>query len=242
MSAACRPHRVAARAPRPEGLRRRTVLGAAMAGAAGCAAPGLGRAAGTVVLPTASGGRRFSVLYKGNRIGSHTVVYSPGTDETLITTGISMRVKVAFFTAFAFEHRSEETWRAGRLVSLSSETLEHGERLSVQGAPTAAGFRVVGPSGPFIAPAATLTSNSLWTPLVLEQETLVDAQHGNIIGVSSRRFGEEQIVLEGRQLPVTRYTFITPYLAGSIWYDQDMLWVRGEFECDGARIQYQLDA
>jgi hypothetical protein len=86
-----------------------------------------------------------------------------------------------------------------------------------------------------------LTSNSLWTPAVLEQETVVDAQHGGIIGVSARKFADERIVAAGRAVDATRYTFITPYLAGSIWYDQDGLWVAGEFERDGSKIQYQLD-
>ena len=40
----------------------------------------------------------------------------------------------------------------------------------------------------------------------------------------------------------TRYTFITPYLAGSIWYDAEDLWVHGEFERDGAKIQYRLES
>jgi hypothetical protein len=44
------------------------------------------------------------------------------------------------------------------------------------------GFRVVSKGGPFIAPAATLTSNCLWTPAVLEQASVGDAQHGGIIG------------------------------------------------------------
>lgn len=226
---------------RPEGLARRTLLRAAGAAVAGCAWPGLARAVTAIVLPAASANRRFTVLYKGKRIGSHTVLYAPATGETRIATEIHMLVKVAFFTAFAFEHRSQETWRDGRLVSLDSETLEHGETLHVQGAATPQGFRVVSKSGPFIASAATLTSNSLWTPAVLEQETLVDAQHGGVIGVSARRFADERIVIGGREVPVTRYTFITPYLAGSIWYDADDLWVRGEFERDGAKIQYQLD-
>lgn len=229
-------------APRPpQGVPRRTLLRAAWAAAAGCAFPRPARAATAIVLPAAEGNRHFSVLYKGKRIGSHTVLYAAATGETRIHTEIRLLIKVAFFTAFAFEHRSQETWRAGRLVSLDSETVEHGETLHVQGAAIADGFRVVSKSGPFIASAATLTSNSLWTPAVLEQDTLVDAQHGGVIGVSARRFADEQIVLYGREVPVTRYTFITPYLAGSIWYDADHLWVRGEFERDGAKIQYQLD-
>ena len=120
--------------------------------------------------------------------------------------------------------------------------MEHGETLHVEGAATPQGFRVVSKGGPFIASAATLTSNSLWTPAVLEQATVVDAQHGGVIGVSARKLADEQIVIAGRQIPATRYTFITPYLAGSIWYDKESLWVRGEFERDGSKIQYQLDA
>lgn len=230
-----------ARPRRPQGVARRTLLRAAAAGAAGCALAGLGGAARAMVLPPAGGDRRFSVLYKGSRIGSHTIVYSPVSGQTRVTTEIRLLIKVAFFTAFAFSHRSEETWRDGRLQALDSETVEHGEALRVRGAATPQGFRVVGKGGPCIAAAATLTSNTLWTPAVLEQRTLVDAQHGGLIGVSARRFADERIVVDGRQVAVTRYTFITPYLAGSIWYDEDKLWVRGEFERDGAKIQYRLD-
>ena len=214
---------------------------AGFAGAVGCAFPRIAHAATAIVLPAATGNRRFSVLYKGDKIGAHTVLYSSATGETRVDTEIHLLVKVAFFTVFAFSHRSQETWRAGRLMSLNSETVEHGETLHVEGAAMPQGFRVVSKGGPFIASAATLTSNSLWTPAVLEQETVVDAQHGGVIGVSARKFADEQIVIGGRQVRATRYTLITPYLAGSIWYDEENLWVRGEFERDGSKIQYQLD-
>jgi hypothetical protein len=65
--------------------------------------------------------------------------------------------------------------------------------------------------------------------------------HGGVIGVSARKFADEQIVIAGHQVSASRYTFITPYLAGSIWYDKANLWVRGKFEIDGSKIQYQLD-
>jgi hypothetical protein len=34
----------------------------------------------------------------------------------------------------------------------------------------------------------------------------------------------------------------TAWSAFSIWYDKANLWVRGEFERDGSKVQYQLDA
>ena len=221
---------------------RRVLLKAGIAGIVSCALPRVVHAATAVVLPATTSNRRFSILYKRNRIGTHTVLYSSVTEETRVDTEIHLLVKVAFFTLLEFSHRSTETWRAGRLVSLKSETVEHGETLQVEGAATPRGFRVVSNGGPFIASAATLTSNSLWTPAVLEQTTVVDAQHGGIIGISARKFADEEIVLAGRQVLATRHTFITPYLAGSIWYDKDDLWVRGEFERDGSKIQYELEA
>ena len=215
---------------------------AGLAGTVSCSLPSLVHAATAIVLPAAAGNRRFSVLHKGNAIGTHTILFSSASGGTRVRTEIQLSVK-GFFgsTAFAFSHRSDETWRAGQLMSLSSETVESGETIHVEGTATPQGFRMVSKGGPFMASAATLTSNNLWTPAVLEQTNLVDALHGGIIGVSARKFGDEQIVITGREVRATRYTFITPYLAGGIWYDDQDLWVRGEFELGGSKIQYQLD-
>lgn len=150
-------------------------------------------------------------------------------------------VKALFFTLFAYNHRSEEIWRDGRLMSLSSKTVQDDEMLHVTGAATPQGFRVVNKAGPFFAASGALTSNSLWTPAVLKQDTVIDAQHGGVIGVSVRKLADEEIALGGSQRLATRYRFITPYLAGSIWYDDSGRWVHGEFERDGALIEYRLD-
>ena len=220
---------------------RRAFLMGGIAGAVSCAFPPVARAATAIALPTPAGDRRFSVRYKGIKIGAHTVSYSSVTGETRVATDIDLSVKVAFLSVFAFSHRSQETWRAGRLMSLNSETVEHGDTLHVEGAATPQGFRVVSKAGPVIASAATLTSNSLWTPAMLEQATVVDAQRGGIVGVSARRVSDEQIVIAGSPVPATRYTFVTPYYAGAVRYDKANLWVGAEFERDGSKVQYQLE-
>ena len=221
---------------------RRVFLAAGIAGVASCAFPRAAGAVAALSLPAATGNRRFSVFYQGDRIGSHTVSYSSASGEMRVATAIDLLVKVAFFDVFAFRHRSEESWRGGRLMSLTSDTVEDGEPLHVEGRETRHGFRVISDGGPFIASAATLTSNSLWTPAVLDQATVVDAQHGGVIGVSARTLGDELILVGGRSISATRHTFITPYLAGSIWYDKENLWVQGEFEREGSKVQYVLDS
>ena len=222
--------------------RRALVIG----GLAGVVGAGRARSAGAataVVFPTAAGNRRFSVLYGGNKIGTHTVSFASAGGDAKVGTEIHLQVK-GFFggSLFLFTHSCQETWRGGQLMNLVADTMEEGEALHVEGAATSQGFRVVSKGGPFIAAAATLTSNSLWTPAVLEQATVVDAQHGGVIGVSSHKSAAEQIAVAGRQVQATPYTFITPYLGGTIWYDAGGLWVAGAFELGGAKIQYQLDS
>lgn len=224
------------------GLSRRALLIAGTVGLASGALPWPGNAKAAFVLPSESANRKFSVFYKGDKIGAHTVVTTPETGETRVNTDIDLVVKVLFFTIFSFSHHSEERWRDGKLVFLKSETVEHGEKLFVEGRSIARGFRVVSKGGPFIASADALTSNSLWSPAILEQATVIDAQHGGIVGVSVRQLADEQILVLGRQVHTTRYRFITPYLAGSIWYDDSDRWVYGEFERDGNLIEYRLEA
>jgi hypothetical protein len=43
------------------------------------------------------------------------------------------------------------------------------------------------------------------------------------------------------RVQATRYTFIKPYYAGSVWYDKTNMWVYAEFERDGSSVQYQLE-
>jgi len=226
---------------RPLSIRRRTLLLSGLAATAVCVLPHAAWPSPAGNLPGESADRRFSVLYKGDRIGAHVVHHFAATGQTRVTTDIDLVVKALFFTLYAFSHHSEEIWQDGRLMSLHSRTIEHGETIAVEGVAVAHGFRVVSKAGPFIAAAGALTSNSLWTPAVLRQDTLIDAQYGGVIGLSVSKLADEMIDSAGHRIAATRYRFITPYIAGSIWYDEQERWVQGEFERDGAQIQYRLD-
>jgi len=223
-------------------ISRRDLLISGVAGLVSEALPNRGTASTTFVVRSESVDRRFAVFYKGDKIGAHTVATTPETGDIRISTEIVLVVKALFFTAFSFSHHSEERWRNERLIFLKSETVEHGEKLYVEGAAIPQGFRVVSQAGPFIASADALTSNCLWSPAILKQETVIDAQHGGVMGLSARKVADEQILVLDRQIRTARYRFLTPYLAGSIWYDDADRWVHGEFEHDGEIIEYRLEA
>jgi hypothetical protein len=224
-------------------LSRRTLLMSVVAAAVTSAIPGRLLAATPVITgPGDPANRRFSLVYKGHTIGRHVVRSASVIEDVRVSTEIEVTVKRLFLTVFSYSHRSEERWRDGRLMALKSETTEGGETFSVDGALVAKGFRVVGKEGPFIAPPAALTSNCLWNSAILQQEAVIDAQHGGVIGLSVRKLADEHIVIAGRPMAATRFRFITPDLAGTLWYDDAGRWVSGALERDGATLEYRLEA
>jgi hypothetical protein len=222
-------------------LHRRTFCLAAVAAAVASAIPRSAAPAPPATLTSDSTNRRFSVLYRGDRIGRHIVWSTPVVEGVRVSTEVELTVKRFFITMFSYRHRSDEVWRDGRLMALTSETTENGVAFRVDGAAVPGGFRFVGNGGPFIAAAATLTSNCLWNHAILREATLVDAQRGGVIGLSVRRLADEDIAIAGRSVAATRFRFITPDLAGTIWYDGANRWVSGELERYGATLQYRLE-
>jgi hypothetical protein len=223
-------------------LPRRALLMSVAAAAVTSAIPGRLLAASVLTGSGDSANRRFSLVYKGHAIGRHVVRSAPVIDDVSVSTEVEVSVKRLFLTMFSYSHRSEERWRAGRLMALKSQTTEGGETFSVDGAVGARGFRVVGKEGPFIAPAAALTSNCLWNAAILQQEAVIDAQHGGVIGISVRQLGDDHIVIAGRPVAAKRFRFITPDFAGTLWYDDAGRWVSGALERDGAILDYRLEA
>jgi hypothetical protein len=222
-------------------LSRRALVMSVVAAAVTSAIPGRVLAA-PLITPGDSANRRFALVYKGRTIGRHVVRSAPVIEDVRVSTEIEMTVKRLFLTVFSYSHRSEERWRDGRLMALKSETTEGGETFSVDGVVAASGFRVVGKEGPFIAPPATLTSNCLWNSAILEQEAVIDARRGGVIGLSVRKLADEQLVIAGRAMAATRFRFITPDFAGTLWYDDAGRWVSGALERDGATLEYRLEA
>jgi hypothetical protein len=223
-------------------LSRRVFLGTLLGGAS-CCISGLKPASALgATAPVVPAMLRFEAFHGKSKIGMHHVSIVPNGAVLNVTTNIDMDVSMAFFKLFEFKHASVERWEDGRLVSIESSTNDDGDKISVSGAATPQGFRVVGPSGPAIAPAESLTSNSLWNPAFVDQKLAIDVQHGGVLGISVQRLGSEQVKAAGDEHLATKYQLITPYLGGLLWYDDTGRWVKALYEKDGEKIEYRLAA
>jgi Domain of unknown function (DUF6134) len=184
----------------------------------------------------------FKAYRDKSPVGTHTVDVQSSGNQMNVTIKIDLNVNVAFVTLFEFNHDCEEIWQSGRLVSLRSKTNDNGDKFQVTAEATPEGIRIEGPGGPAIAPADAYTSNSVWNTAVLEQKTVIDAQHGGIIGLSVSPRGEQQVAVAGRQVPAEKYQVVTPFVAGNVWYDEAGRWVKALFEKDGEQMEYRLVA
>jgi hypothetical protein len=183
---------------------------------------------------------RFRAMHRGAPVGTHSVTFRQQGDLLKVSTRIDITVKVMFFTAFRFKHDAEETWQAGKLVSVQSTTEDNGTRLKVAGHAAADGFRIIGEDGPFLAPAQLLTSNTLWDQRLVHESRLIDVQHGGEVGLVAKRVGEEVVTTPRGRVQAERYQVITPHYAGSIFYDSDGRWVKGLIEQQGEILEYAL--
>jgi hypothetical protein len=183
---------------------------------------------------------RFRALWHGSSIGEHRVAFAAEGDRLVVDTHVDVRVRVLFFDVFRLTHESREIWQSGRLLSVTSTTDRDGTRLRVSGYAVEGGFRIVGLDGPSLAAADLLTTNALWDSRVVHEQRLLDVQYGAEIGLVARRLGEEQVATPQGWVRASRYQMITPYLAGSVFYDQDQRWIKALIEMKGQTVEYVL--
>jgi uncharacterized protein DUF6134 len=183
---------------------------------------------------------RFRALWQGSPIGEHRVAFRMVGDRLVVDTHIDIAVSVLFFSVFRLKHDAQEIWQSGRLISVTSTTDRDGTHLQVSGNAVGDGFRIVGENGPFLAAADLLTTNALWDSRIVSEQRLIDVQYGGEVGLVAKPLGDEQVATPQGQVRASRYRMITPYYAGSVFYDGDQRWVKALIELKGETIEYAL--
>lgn len=183
----------------------------------------------------ASGERQiaFDILRAGSSIGRHVVAFHRSNGRLLVDIGIDISVSFAFIPVFHYRHRNREVWEQGRLVALDSTTEDDGRRFSVTARLEAAGLRVSGAEGSFLAPPDILPT-SYWNPETVFQRRLLDSQHGRLLEVETA-FVREEVLESG--VPARRYR-VSGDLDLELWYAGAGEWQKIAFEARGSVVSY----
>lgn len=178
----------------------------------------------------------FRVLRDGAPIGHHKIAFEQIGDELHVDVDVELEINLAFITLFRYEHRAKEVWRGGRLISLDTSTNDDGEKYTVSARSTDEGLIVEGADGRFIAPANILPT-TYWHPDTVDQNLLLDTQHGRLLSVSATPKGVDVINAAQEQLPAQRFT-LDGDLDVDLWYDPTGDWMKIAFSVRGSEIDY----
>ena len=85
---------------------------------------------------------RFAITRNGEQIGTHEIAISRNGAETSVNLVTDLAVKVLFVTAYRLQWVEKERWVNGRLVALSSQSDNNGERHSVSLAAKGSGLEM----------------------------------------------------------------------------------------------------
>ncbi|MBL8671170.1 MAG: hypothetical protein JNK11_11015 [Alphaproteobacteria bacterium] len=181
----------------------------------------------------------FAVMREDAPLGQHRVSLERSGDTLVATVEIALRLRFAGLTLFRYDHRSVETWQAGRLVALESRTDDDGTSHVVTGRAVPEGFEVTADGKRFMAPADVIPT-SYWHPATVAQTSLLDTQNGRLVAVRMTPKGRDQVALRSGKAEACRWE-MRGDLAMDLWYDSTGRWVKLTFNARGADVVYVFE-
>lgn len=181
-----------------------------------------------------------------SEMGWHRLRFTRDGDRLIVEKEINFKVKLAFITAFRYEHRNREVWQDGRLLSLDAMTNDDGREYWVKGRAVEGGFAVEGSGGSYVAPPDVVPT-SYWNAATLKATRLLDTQRGLMMDVRIEPVGEGPVPAAGGTVEARHYRInILTNKPGNtdtidIWYDDADTWVKLAFRAKDQQVTYRLN-
>lgn len=182
---------------------------------------------------------RFEVLLDDKPIGEHRFeVETEGTQQRVRSTA-EFKVDFLVFTAYRYQHQSNEVFRDGCLQQIRATTNDNGTRYQVEGEATGRAF-VIDRGGDVEQAPGCIKTFAYWDPAILEQQRLLNPQTGELEAVGIREAGADRVEVAGREIAATRYALETDELTIELWYNDALGWVKLSSDTGkGARLIYR---
>lgn len=181
----------------------------------------------------------FTILMGGDTVGFDRVEFENRGDTLEVIREIEITVSFLMFDAYQYTHRDREVWKDGVLQSMVTRTNDNGEIFTVNAQRTDQGLKVVAGDSRYLT-SPDIIPSSYWNRELVNQDRILDTQHGRILEVKIREIGTETFKFPSRVLSTTSYQ-IEGELELEIWYDQSDRWSRLAFEKNGYQFVYRLN-
>ncbi|MEZ5478995.1 MAG: DUF6134 family protein [Thiolinea sp.] len=184
----------------------------------------------------------FQVLLDDKPIGTHQFQLRPRADGSLqVSSQARFQVRFLGFTAYGYQHDSQEYWRGNCLSKLTTTTNDNGKQLSVRGQRDSDGFTLQTQAERHDYPAC-IRSFAYWNLDYLRSPQLLNTQTGELIKVQLQALGRENIPVEdGETVSALRYRLSGPDLQIDLWYSDQQRWLALESVLENnRRLRYRL--
>lgn len=199
--------------------------------------------AAAIILPAAASAAPtkrtldYVILKDGEPIGAEKVDITRDGDAMTVDVTANTKVKMLMLS-FTYDHKRRETWRAGKLESMSAETNDDGTPHKLEMARDGAGWRLTvdGQRADLPADAFPL---ALWTAAVVKSPLLIGVVDGQRYKAAAKPTGDETIEIGGKPVKTKRWR-IDGDIERDVWFADDGMAAQIAFKRRGYDIVYRL--
>ena len=165
--------------------------------------------------------RVFDIMREGSKIGTDMFDITRQGDATTVKVQTHIVVKIAFITAYRYDHSEAGTWKGTQLVTFKSQTDDNGTDHQIHAAQSGGKIALTVDGSASTAPK-TAQPASLWGAEVSKQKQMFDPANGKRLAVDVNDLGEETVELNGvpRQL---EHVALSGAFPRDLWFDEDGL-------------------
>lgn len=183
------------------------------------------------------GAIEFDVYREGDPVGTHHVLFRMDQDDLVVDSRFELKIKVLFFTAYAYLYRSEARWQRNQLETLKATVDDNGALFSLV-ADRRGDSMVLDRSEETDSISAPIMPTNHWNAAVLNEKRVLNTLTGRENHVAIIARGTESVPTERGPVTATLYAY-TGDLENEVWYDAAGRWVKMRFKgTDGSTIEY----
>ena len=179
----------------------------------------------------------FRVYLDDREIGFHEFAVTDREGGQDVEISAEFDVKFLFFNAYSYDHRNLESWAGDCLARIDALTNDNGKESAVSGQSSASGFVVNVNQGAAVVGSDCVRSFAYWNPVILESETLLNSQTGDLVDVTIRNHGAVMLQIGSDQVPAEKFTIEMQDGPIHLWYSPGARhWLALEAETEGGRM------
>ena len=182
----------------------------------------------------------FDIYLNDTKVGQQSVTITPTETGEKVVIESQFTIKILFVNVFSYQHTAREDWRDSCLNSIDSNTKETGDKFFVASKKTNQGLSITSNSGT-VDLQGCIRSFAYWDLPRLDSKRLLNGQTGKYVPASLVANGEENLLVNDKEIRASRYTLTAEKSDINLWYDQNQNWVGLTTIVKGGRtLSYRL--